>query len=52
MVLELDNGRYAIEDAGPPRRWTVRCHVSWRGERNIPYKDVWKPLFNVHVLKP
>ena len=40
MVLELDIGRYANEDVGLPRGWIVRSHISWRRERNIPYKGV------------
>ena len=35
MVSELDS-----EDARPRGGWIVRSHISWRVERNIPYKGV------------
>ena len=40
IVPELDIERCASEDARPPRRWIVRYHIGWRGERNILYKGV------------
>ena len=40
MVLKSDTGLCTSEDAMPSRRWIVRSHISWRGERNIPYKGV------------
>ena len=37
-------------------RWDLKgeivgSHIGWRGERNIPYKDV-ETSPNIHVLKP
>ena len=40
MVLELDTTQCVSEDADPQRGWIVRSHISWRGERNFPYKGV------------
>ena len=40
MVLESGIERCANEDVGSLRGWIVRSHISWRGERNIPYKGV------------
>ena len=40
MVLELDTEQCASKDAGSQRGWIVRSHISWRRERNIPYKGV------------
>jgi len=30
----------ANENSKPPKGWILRSHVSWRGERNIPYKGL------------
>ena len=40
MVSELDTERCASKNAEPQERWIVKSHISWRGERNIPYKSV------------
>ena len=33
IAHQLERGTSASEDAGPQRRWIVRSHVNWRGER-------------------
>ena len=40
MVLEPDTERCASKDVGPQRRWIVKSHIGWRGERSISYKGV------------
>ena len=40
MLLEPDTGRCVNEDVGSQGEWIVRSHISWREERNIPYKGV------------
>ena len=35
---EPDTGQCASEDVVSQRGWIVRSYISWRGERNIPYK--------------
>ena len=50
MVLELDTGRCASEDAGPQRKWILGSHFGWRGERNISYKGVEISPYK-HILK-
>ena len=47
MVLELDIGRCANEDVGPPREWIVRSDIGWREERSMNVK----PLPSRHILK-
>ena len=42
MVLELDTGRCANEDAGPPRE--VDCEILHWLERGTFLIRVWKPL--------
>ena len=50
MVLELDIGWRASEDAGPPRE--VDCEILHRLERGTFLIRVWKPLPSRRVLKP
>ena len=40
MVSEPNIERCVSEDAGLPKGWIMKSHISWRGERNIPYKGV------------
>ena len=40
MVLELYTKWCASEDAGTQGEWIVSFHISWTGERIIPYKGV------------
>ena len=40
MILELDIGRCASEDAGPPKGkggggWIMKSHVDWRGNKTF-----------------
>ena len=49
MVLELDTGRCASEDASPQGKWILGSHIGWRGERNIPYKG--ENLFLVNTFQ-
>jgi len=37
---KLDTEQCPSKDAGLLRVWIVRSHICWRGEQNIPYKDV------------
>ena len=50
MVLELDTGWCANEDAGPSRG--VDCEIPYRLERGTKHIRVWKPLPSRRVLKP
>ena len=50
MISERDTGQCVSEDAGSPKGWIVRSHISWRGERAFLIR-VWKPLPNRRVLK-
>ena len=50
MVSELDIGQCASENVGTLREWIVRSHVGYRGEQNIPYKDMeTSPLLAVSL---
>ena len=40
MVSEPDTGGVLARTLGPQREWIVRSHISWRGERSIPYEGV------------
>ena len=40
MVSEPDTWQCASKDTWLSRGWIVRSDISWRGERNIPYKSV------------
>ena len=35
MVLESDTVRCANEDAGTRRRWIVRSHIDWEGNKSF-----------------